>query len=72
MKQDNRSLEVFKHDLKQYDLIVGNLFTKLAILPNHPDILKDLFNQSSKIHKNPFFINVFKLLAEGGIPLAEG
>lgn len=72
LKQDNRSLEVFKKDLNQYDLIVGNLFTKLAILPTHLDILKDLFNQSSKLHKDPLFINVYKLLADGGIPFAEG
>jgi hypothetical protein len=47
----------------------------LAILPIHPNILKDVFNQSSKVNKNPFFAKVYKLLTHNsgiGIGLAEG
>lgn len=72
MKQDDSSFRVFKEELKEYDLIVGNLFTKLSIIPNHPDILKDLFSQTNKVQKDPLFVEIFKVLFKGGIPMAEG
>lgn len=47
------------------------MFTKLTIMPRHPKILKDLFNQSSKLHKNHSLLRVFKLLANGGLLFSE-
>lgn len=47
------------------------MFTKLTILPKNPDILKDIFNQSSKIHKNHSLLSVFKLITDGGLLFAE-
>jgi hypothetical protein len=43
-------------------------------MPVNPIILKDLFNQSSKLHKNPYFGNVYKLVTNSGLGLsfAEG
>lgn len=58
----------FKEELTQYDLIVGNLITNLAIIPTHPDILKDCFSQLSKLEKHKSFSDVFQLLKGGGIP----
>ena len=46
--------------------------TELAVIPIHPNILKDLFSQSSKLHKNKFFAEIFQLLKGGGIAFAEG
>lgn len=47
------------------------MFTKLTIIPRHPDILKDLFNQSSKLHKNQSLLKVLELVADGGLLFAE-
>jgi len=49
---------------------VGNLFSNLAIVPVHTTILKDLFNQSIKMHKNPFFAEIFQILNGGGMAFA--
>lgn len=71
IEQDERSLQVYKEELNKYDLIVGNMFIDLHIITVSTNILKDLFNQSSKIHKNPFFGEIFQLLNGGGIAFTE-
>ncbi len=48
------------------------MFTQLGVLPSHPDILKDLFNQSAKLYKNKFFAEVFNILQGGGLAFADG
>jgi len=72
LRQDDRSFDVFKSELKNYDLIVGNMMTKLAIIPVNTAILKDVFNQFNKFPKNPFITEVFQLLNGGGLVFSDG
>ncbi len=72
LRQEEKSLRVFKEEFNDYDIIVGNMFTSLAILPINKDILKDVFNQFNKLPKNPFIAEAFQLLNGGGIVFTEG
>ena len=83
LRQDEKSMKVFKENFKDYDIILGNMFISLAILPPWPfcplailpinkDILKDVFNQFNKLPKNPFIAEAFQLLNGGGIVFTEG
>jgi hypothetical protein len=67
IRQDEKSLKAFREEWPQYDLIVGNMFTEVAILPIDAELLKDTYNQLNKLPKNPFIVEVFQLLNGGGM-----
>ena len=59
--------------MAQYDLIVGNMFGSLAIIPVNLEMLKDFYNNLKKLPKNPFISEVFMVfLNGGGILFTEG
>lgn len=46
---------------------MGNIFASLAIVPVEKELLKDFFNQSAKLPKNPLIVSAFELLNGGGV-----
>ncbi len=66
-------MKTFKYDIpNNYDLIVGNMFGTLAIIPVSTELQKDFYNSMSKLHKNPFVTEVLhKYLNGGGLLCTE-
>jgi hypothetical protein len=72
LEQDDRSLKIFKEELNQYDIIVGNYRTSLAIIPLDLTLLKDLLNQQGKLKKHPHYATILQTMSQGGIIFAHG
>jgi hypothetical protein len=67
---NDRNLEIFKEKHADYDIVVGNMYTKLSVIVVKPEFLKEFFRQLPKLNKNPFIADVFNLMNGGGILFA--
>ena len=65
--QDDGNLNIFKEEWSKFDIVVGNLFTREAIMVSNPELIKDVLNQTTKFIKSPFVTEVYHDLASGGI-----
>jgi hypothetical protein len=63
---ENGKLRIFKEDIAQYDLVVGYILGKLAIIPVNTNLVKDFYNQLYKFPKNPFISEVYINYLNGG------
>lgn len=63
---ENGNLRIFKEDIAQYDIVVGYILGKLAIIPVNTNLVKDFYNQLYKLPKNPFISEVYINYLNGG------